>query len=227
MKITAESIFTQSRELCDELIETREVRHKLLRLAIYSLASSALYGATMGLYHPEQPVLQAAASAVKVPMLFLLTLVICLPTLHFVGLLFGSPVRFGQSLAILMGGICRSSILLGAFAPISLFFLASRSGYAFLLVMHVAVFAFCGMAGLLSVHQNFQYVRNTVSSEPLRPESDQLLKLWMLLYMFVGTQMSFNLAPFINRGGPVTIFNTLDGNFYSYLWNVIAGGLAN
>jgi hypothetical protein len=180
----------------------------------------------MGLYHPEQPILQAAASAVKVPALFLLTLAICLPTLHFVGLLFGSPVQFGQSLAILMGGICRTSILLGAFAPISVFFLVSRSGYAFLLVMHVVIFAFCGLAGLLSVHQNFQYVQSTVGSEPTRPESRQLLKLWMLLYMFVGTQMSFNLAPFINQGGPVTIFNTLEGNFYSYLWNIITGSFA-
>jgi hypothetical protein len=48
----------------------------------------------------------------------------------------------------------------------------------------------------------------------------------MLLYMFVGTQMSFNLAPFINQGGPVTIFNTLEGNFYSYLWNIITGSFA-
>ena len=226
MDITAESIFTQSRELCDDLVERRETHRKLLRLALYALASSSLYGFTMGLYHPEQPMLQATASAAKVPVLFLLTLAICLPTLHFVGLLFGSPLRFGQSLAILMSGICQTSVLLAAFAPISLFFLVSRSEYAFLLVMHVMVFAFCGMAGLLSVHKNFETVRNAVSSEPVRTESNHLLKLWMLLYMFVGTQMSYNLSPFINRDdGPVTIFNTVGGNFFSYLWTVIAGSV--
>lgn len=158
-------------------------------------------------------------------MLFLLTLVICLPTLHFVGLLFGSPLQFGQSLAILMSGICQTSVLLGAFSPISLFFLMSHSGYTFLLLMHVVIFAFCGMAGLLSVHNNFEYVRNAVGAEAERSASNHLLKLWMVLYMFVGTQMSFNLAPFINREGPVTIFNTLDGSFYSYLWDVIADSM--
>ena len=128
MDITIESIFTESRELCDDFVANREQRRKLVRLGVLAIVSTALYGTTMGAYHSYE---QAAVSAVKVPLLFLLTLVICLPTLHFVGLLFGSPVRFGQTLGILMTGICQTSVLLGAFAPISLFFLLSRSGYSF------------------------------------------------------------------------------------------------
>jgi len=54
MNISPESIFTQSRELCDDLIERRELRVKLLRLALYALVSSSLYGLTMGLYHPAK-----------------------------------------------------------------------------------------------------------------------------------------------------------------------------
>ena len=49
MEITAESIFTQPRELCDDLIGDRELRRKLVRLAVYALACSSLYGTTMGL----------------------------------------------------------------------------------------------------------------------------------------------------------------------------------
>jgi hypothetical protein len=45
--------------------------------------------------------------------------------------------------------------------------------------------------------------------------------------MFVGTQMAYNLAPFINRPGrPVSVFNQLNGNFYSYLWDVIVESLS-
>lgn len=226
MQITAESIFTQQRELCDDLIGELAVRPKLVRLASYALASSALYGTSMGLYHPEFPLVQAAASAIKVPALFLLTLAICLPTLHFVGLLFGSPVRFGQSVAILLTGICQTCILLGAFAPISLFFLVSKSSYAFLMIMHVLIFAFCGMAGLTSIYQNFEYIRSTLGTEQRRLDTNHLLKQWMLLYVIVGTQMSYNLAPFVNRGGPVTIFNAVPGNFFSYIWGVLLEALS-
>ena len=222
MQITSESIFTQSRDLCDDLIAYRELRGKLVRLVGYALVSTALYGVTMGAYHSP---LQAAVSAVKVPMLFLLTLAICLPTLHFVGLLFGSPVRLSQSFTVLLTGICQTSVLLGAFAPIALFFLVSQSSYAFLLLMHVAIFTFCGLAGLASVHKNFNYIRSEVQETPMYSSTGQLLKIWMLLYMFVGTQMAYNLAPFINRSGPVTLFNTLGGNFYSYVWDVIGESL--
>lgn len=224
MEITPETIFTQSSELCDDLVAFRELRRKLVRLGVYAIVSTALYGTTMGAYHSFT---QAAVSAVKVPALFLLTLVICLPTLHFVGLLFGSPVRFGQSLAVLMTGICQTSILLGAFAPISLFFLASRSEYSFLLIMHVVIFAFCGFAGLASVYKNFEFIRTAVSERYAPGFAGHLLKAWMLLYMFVGTQMAYNLAPFINRPGrPVSVFNQLNGNFYSYLWDVIVESLS-
>lgn len=224
MEITSESIFTQSKELCDDLVSHIEMRRKLTRLAVYALVASAVYGVTMGAFHSWQ---QALASAIKVPMLFLLTLVTCLPTLHFVGLLFGSPVRFSQSSTILMSGICQTCVLLGAFAPISLFFFVSRSSYPFLLFMHVAIFAFCGAAGLASVNKNFKYVRSEIAGERPSLFADQLLKVWMLLYMFVGTQMAFNLAPFINKGGPVTVINKLNGNFYTYLWDILNDRLKN
>src|SRR5262249_6957345 len=138
-------------------IQKVAIRPKLLSLTLYAVCCSALYGVTMGMNHS---VLQAAVSAVKVPVLFLLTLLICLPTLHFIGLLFGSTIRFSQSLTVLLAGIALNCILLAAFAPISLLFLASGSDYRFLLLMHVAIFAFCGAAGLYSVQRNFVYIRS-------------------------------------------------------------------
>ena len=213
-----ESVFTHRKELCDDVIEFVALPRKLVRLAFIATASASLYGATMGGFHSGLP---AAASAVKTPALFLLTLLVCLPALHFVGLLFGSRVRFSQSLVVLMAGVCQTSILLGSFSPISLFFLLSRSEYPFLLMMHVLIFAFCGAAGLASVYRNFQYLRQTVGARNDTPFANHLLKVWMLLYMFVGTQMVWNLAPFINRQGPVTVFNQLGGNFYTYIWDVL------
>ena len=87
--------------------------------------------------------------------------------------------------------------------------------------MHVVIFAFCGAAGLASVYKNFEYIRKSFGTANDKLFAHHLLKLWMLLYMFVGTQMAYNLAPFINRQGPVTVFNQLGGNFYTYIWDIL------
>jgi hypothetical protein len=223
MKMTVESVFKESATLCDETARQIGTRRKVADLALYAVAGSAVYGATMGLYRSPA---QAAASAVKVPALFLVTLAICLPTLHFIGLLFGSTVRFSQSLVVLLAGVALTSILLAAFAPISLFFLASGSDYPFLLLMHVAIFAFCGAAGLYNVQRNFLIIRNQAEVRPASASSDHVLKVWMLLYMFVGTQTAYILSPFVNREPGFILFHDGRGNFYSYLWSVIKELLA-
>ena len=156
MDITIESVFTDRTALCEDVMQFVALRQNLVRLVAIATGSASMYGATMRFYHSG---LQAAVSAVKTPALFLLTLLVCLPALHFVGLLFGSRVRLSQSAVILMTGVCQTAILLGAFAPISLFFWLSRSDYSFLLIMHVLTFAFCGAAGLASVHQSFRQIR--------------------------------------------------------------------
>jgi hypothetical protein len=218
MKMTVESVFKESEVLCAEAARQPEARRTGAHLALYAAAGSAIYGATMGLYNSP---LQALVSAVKVPALFLVTLAICLPTLHFIGLLFGSTIRFGQALVVLLAGIAMTAILLAAFAPISLLFLVSGSDYPFLLLMHVAVFAFCGAAGLYNVQRNFVLLRNQDEARPAPAASAHVLKVWMLLYMFVGTQTAYVLSPFVNPTGAFTLFHDGRGNFYSYLWSVV------
>lgn len=220
MKVTLESVFTQAHDLCEDLVSDVQTRPKLLKLVFYATLSAAFYGVTMGINHSS---LQAAASAAKVPILFLLTLAICLPSLHFLGLLFGSTIRFEQTASVLSAGICRTSILLSAFAPISLFFLISGSDYPFLLLMHVGIFTICGVGGLVTIVRDFAEVRERMTVLNERSISRALLYAWMLLYMFVGTQMAYKLSPFVNRPGEdVTLFNQLHGNFYSYVWAVFS-----
>jgi hypothetical protein len=216
MRLTVESVFRDSGRLCAEVGEGVAPGAKVRALALYALGGSALYGFTMGLGHSLP---QALASAVKVPALFLLTLVISLPTLHFVGLLFGSRVSLVQSLVLLLAGVALTSILLGAFAPVALLFLASGSDYPFMLLLHVGVFTFCGAAGLFSVVRNFALL--PASAGPAR----QVLLAWALLYMFVGTQTSWVLTPFVNREPGFTLFARGEGNFYTYVWSVLQEAL--
>ncbi|MBP7998882.1 MAG: hypothetical protein KA314_24210 [Chloroflexi bacterium] len=48
-----------------------------------------------------------------------------------------------------------------------------------------------------------------------------ILQLWMFLYMFVGSQMAYVLAPFVGRDSQFILFRMADDNFYTYLFQVI------
>ncbi len=221
MNLTIESIFKQDEAtaLCGEVSENVRLPQKCRSLVGYAAAGCALYGFSMGLSHS---LLQAASSAVKVFCLFGVTLAICLPTLHFIGLLFGARVRLGQTLTVLLGGVSLTGTLLGAFAPISLFFLFSGSSYEFLLLLHVAVFGFCGGAGLLSVRRNMREIagRADDDAEAIR-RSNRLMNVWFGVYMFIGAQMSFILSPFVGKSDEFFFLVSHKGDFFSYVFDTL------
>ena len=218
--MTLETVFKQDEALAlfTEAKEQPRFDPRLLTLVQYAAGGCALYGFTMGLNHSFP---QAFASAGKVFLLFTLTLAICVPTLHFIGLLFGSALRLGQSLTVLMAGISLTSILLGAFAPISLFFLWSGSSYEFLLLFHVGVFAFCGGAGLFSIKRNLNRLFDLESQQGNARPSSFLLNIWFLLYMFIGAQMSYVLSPFVGKSNDFMLFTSDKGDFFSYLMRTL------
>ena len=64
----------------------KKVESKILSLIIASSLFFAIYGAIIGASNGWQ---QMLVSTVKLPALYLLTLLICLPTLYFFDILFG------------------------------------------------------------------------------------------------------------------------------------------
>jgi hypothetical protein len=228
MNLTIESIFKQDEtaQFCRETATGSLISQKCRALLLYAAGGCALYGFTMGLGHSPA---QALSSAVKVFLLFALTLAICLPTLHFIGLLFGSRIKLQQTLTVLLGGVSLTGILLGAFAPISLFFLLSSASYEFLLLLHVAIFACCGVAGLLSIKRNMDTITQLVVDDDNRKigfddsgQSTTLLNIWFLLYMFIGSQMSYLLSPFVGNNTDFLLFASHKGDFFSYVFQTIA-----
>ena len=222
MKLTIESIFIRKdvTRFCEDVAQKQEIHHKITRLILFIFGGSALYGFTMGLWTSW---LQAAASSLKVFILFFFTLFICLPTLHFIGLLFGYKMKFSQTLSILLSGIAITCVLLGAFAPISLFFLSSGSRYEVLMLIHVFIFACCGAAGLLKIKENMTTVRQLIPPKESEPEKNPelLLTIWFFLYMFIGAQMSYLLAPFVGRDQVFVFLSGQGGDFFSALFSII------
>jgi hypothetical protein len=182
-------------------------------MLISSLAFLALYGAVMGSTHS---LWQALSSAVKLPVLFLATLFICAPTLYFFNVLFGSSQSMTQNVALILTAVTVTAVLLLSFAPITLFFLLTTSQYQFFKLLNVGIFTVSGVMGVIFLGQGMRIVAAEASGVLARR---RVLRFWMFLYAFVGSQLAWTIRPFI--GAPSVefeLFRQLGGNFYSNLF---------
>jgi len=198
-------------------IEVRDgvqLQAKMRAMLISSIIFLALYGAVLGSTHS---LWQALSSAVKLPILFLATLVVCSPTLYFFNVLFGSNQSLTQNVALILTAITVTSVLLLSFAPIVLFFLLTTSGYQFFKLLNVGIFTISGWMGVLFLSQGMRVVAS--AGKEGSSARHNVVRLWIILYAFVGSQMAWTLRPFI--GAPsmkFELFRQLGGNFYSNIF---------
>jgi hypothetical protein len=125
--------------------EERDLGKLTLQMLASSVLALACYGAVLGASHSPA---QAGLSALKLPLLFLMTLAICLPTLYLFNLVFGARLQVRQALALVMVTITVSAVLSLAFAPISLFFLLTAFSYSFYKILNVAILTMTAFVGL-------------------------------------------------------------------------------
>jgi hypothetical protein len=198
-------------------IEIRDgvgLRQKMRAMLISSIIFLAMYGAVLGSTHS---LWQALSSAAKLPILFLATLVVCSPTLYFFNVLFGSSQSLTQNVALILTAITVTSVLLLSFTPIVLFFLLTTSGYQFFKLLNVGICSVSGWMGVLFLSQGMRIVA-AAGKEGASARSN-VVRLWIVLYAFVGSQMAWTLRPFI--GAPsmkFELFRQLGGNFYSNIF---------
>jgi hypothetical protein len=187
------------------------------RMLVSSSVSMAIYGGVVGIAHSLP---QALASALKLPVLFLLTLAICLPTLYLFNLVWGGRLSARQVLALLLATITVTSALSLAFAPITLFFLITAQSYPFFVLLNTAILALTGGVGLSFLVEGTRFL-NKQAEGGVRVNGG-LLYAWLLLYAFVGTQLGWTLRPFFgDPGQPFVLFRALEGNFYGGILDLI------
>ncbi|KAA3663252.1 MAG: actin-binding WH2 domain-containing protein, partial [Chloroflexi bacterium] len=206
-----ETILRNRRFFFHEIRDGIALREKMRAMFVSSLIFFALYGAVMGSTHS---LWQALSSAAKLPVLFLATLLICAPTLYFFNVLFGSNQSLTQNVALILTAITVTAVLLLSFAPISLFFLLTTSQYQFFKLLNVVIFAVSGVMGVVFLSQGMKIVAdNGTEGEGSRR---WVLRLWMFLYAFVGSQLAWTIRPFIGAPSiPFDLFRQLGGNFYT------------
>jgi hypothetical protein len=194
-----------------EVAEGDRLTSKLVHALWTLLALCALYGAAAGAY--AGPV-QAISAAIKLPLLFLGTLAICFPGFFVIQVLVGSRLRLPQVLALVLGALSLSAILLAAVVPVTAFFLLTGANYYFLTLMHVVIVLGAGLVGMAVLHEGLAFACETRGVYPRKAMT--IMKLWAVLFAFVGIQMAWNLQPFVgDRGKPFQLFRHNEGNFYT------------
>jgi hypothetical protein len=144
-QLIIERILRDRAGIWDQIIRERDLPKLILRMLLTSAISLAVYGAVLG---ASNGWLQALVSTVKLPLLFLATLAICLPTLYLFNLVFGARLSVLQACALIMVAITVTAVLTFAFAPISLFFLITARSYAFFKLLNVAILTLTALVGL-------------------------------------------------------------------------------
>lgn len=209
-----ETVLRDRQAFFNEIRLGTELKEKIRALFISSIVFFALYGAVMG---STNSLNQSLSSAFKLPVLFLATLLVCAPTLYFFNLIFGANQNLSQNIALMLTAITVTAVVLLSSAPIVLFFLLTSSNYQFFKLLNVGVFAIAGFIGVLFLAQGMRMV--TAGETGGGSGRMMVIRLWILVYAFVGSQAAWTLRPFV--GAPSVnfeLFRPLGGNFYTNIF---------
>ena len=183
------------------------------------------YGAAMGWWRDPQ---QALYVAIKFPLIILLTALGNALLNGMFAPLLGLNIPFRQSFAaILMSGTIAATIL-GALSPLIAFMVwnappmaeqtASLPAYNLIKLTHVAAIMFAGTVG------NLRLLQLLVKLGGGRAVAFRVLFAWVAGNLFLGSQLSWILRPFIGSPTlPVQFFraNALHGNFYENVFQTL------
>lgn len=143
--LVIERILRDRQGIWQQVVEDKSLGKLTGQMLVSSMVALACYGMVLGSFHSWR---MALTSSVKLPLLFLVTLAICLPTLYLFNLVFGARLSVRQSLALVMVALTVTAMLALAFAPIALFFLITAPDYSFFKLLNVAILALSALVGL-------------------------------------------------------------------------------
>jgi hypothetical protein len=214
---------------------------RLTALVPMAVVLAAVYGLAMALFavltrEPAVPE-QLLASAVKLPLLFLLTLIVTFPSLYVFSALAGARFSAGSALRLVVAAVTVNVAVLASFAPITAFFTLTTTSYPFMKLLSVfflGVAGIIGLAFLAGAMRNLNTACAPAEDPPAgadppspaggaperraRPDAPGMgtFRLWMLVYALVGLQMGWILRPFIgNPDEPFVWFRERGGNVFA------------
>lgn len=205
-------------------------------------ALGAIYGFFMGWYALSGPrpdaLKQLVASTFKLPLLFLLTLLVTFPSLYVLNALVGCRLGFRAAMRLLVASIVVNLAVGASLGPILAFFTLSTSSYPFIVLLNVVLLGIAGIISLGFLRRTLRRLEEAaLRAEAASPEPDAsdpddpfrppplprvtpgaaqgIFNIWVFIYAAVGCQMGWLLRPFIgNPDIPFTWFRDRGGSFF-------------
>jgi hypothetical protein len=134
------------------LLADGQIRTPVAGLSVVIIVLGVLYGLCTGSYAMirtgGQAYMQLIASAVKLPMLFFLTLAVTFPSLYVFNALIGTRLSVLSAFRLLIAALGVMLAVLASLGPIVIFFALSTKSYPFMLLLNVGTSSVAGVLGL-------------------------------------------------------------------------------
>ena len=180
------------------------------------LVFGLFYGAVMGSFGGifGDRALQVLYSALKVPMLLLVTFLISLPSFFVINTLLGLRQDFAQATGALISAQAGLTIILASLAPMTALWYASTPNYHTAVVFNGIMFAIASIGAQTILRRLYRplIARNA--------RHRALLRMWLVIYTFVAVQMAWVLRPFVGDPDSPTRFFRREA--WGNAWEVIA-----
>ena len=167
------------------------------------------YGAAMGTYAEGTPprAWQMLFSGIKVPLLLLATFALSLPSFFVLNSLLGLRADFAYAVRALLATQAGLTMVLASMAPFTLLWYLSVKNYDSAVLFNTFIFGFASVTG----HFFCRRIYRPLITRDRRHRI--LLRLWLIIYAFIGIQMGWLLRPFIGSPDVPTHFLRPDSGF--------------
>jgi hypothetical protein len=198
-------------EFFDEIFHETKTWSRIWRLIFLFVGLTFLYGVVMGFYSGP---LQALTAGIKVPVMFLLSLLICFPAFFVLQFILGSKMQLSHMTVIVLSGYVLTGAIMVSFAPIVVLFALTGGNYYFLQLLHIAIFTVAGIFGMKTILDALKY---SCEQKNVYPKTGVVVfRFWVVILAFVGIQLAWNLQPFLaEKTAGYSLFKKYKGNFYT------------
>ncbi len=197
---------------------------RILLCVLAVIVGAAAFGAAVGAWRAP---LQAFYTAVKFPLIILLTALGNGLLNGMLAPLLGTNISFRQSLLAVLMSFTIASVVLGACAPLAWFVIwnsppyspdsdpASMNTHSFIFVLLAAWMAAAGVAGNIRLFQLLRQLAGNATS------ARRTMLAWLAGNLLLGSQLAWMLRPFVGAPHlPVEFLRqtAFEGNFFEMLF---------
>ncbi len=154
-------------------------------LLLISILSFAFYGLIIGLFSGGNQIFYAIG---KVSIGLIVSALLCLPSLYVFMSQIGSEISAKTVIGILLVFIAIIGLLLVAFSPILWLFNESTDSLRFIGTLHFFSYLISVIIGFGLISKCIHFLTN---------KSTELIRIWVVLFLFVTFQMSTTLRPIL------------------------------